>query len=102
MARTKRVWVAGIATIVAALGAAYFFTSALATAQLRFWYCGPTSLDHADPACRVGERLLFLSYCAAIVTVAFGILTLWLYRPRPNQSFKPTPSARLNSGARAQ
>jgi hypothetical protein len=64
--------------------AAYLFASALATAHLRYGYCGRTSLDHVDPACRVGERLLYMSFGAAFVTVALGVLTLWLYRPSPN------------------
>jgi hypothetical protein len=70
------------------------FLSATATASLRFWYCGPSSLDHPEPACQIATKLLLASYGAALVGIALAILTLWLHVRRlkgSNKSFKPNP-----------
>jgi uncharacterized membrane protein len=70
------------------------FLSAAATASLRFWYCGPSTLDHQDPSCQIATKLLFASYGTALVGVALAILTLWLYVRRlkgSNNSSKPNP-----------
>jgi uncharacterized PurR-regulated membrane protein YhhQ (DUF165 family) len=85
--------VAGISTLLAGVSAAFLLVSAVSTATLRFGQCGASSLDHAEPYCRVGEKLLLLSYASGAASVVLGILTLWLYtrlRRGPDSSFKPT------------
>ena len=88
------VWVSGSLATLAMLGDAYLFVSAAATASMRHWYCGPSSLDHPQAACRVGAKLLLASYGAGALALALGLATLWLYTRRlkgPNNSSKPTP-----------
>jgi hypothetical protein len=79
MAKFMPTAIAGISTLLAGAVAAFLFVSAVSTASLRFGHCGATTLDHADPYCRVGEKLLLLSYASGTVSVLLGILTLWLY-----------------------
>lgn len=78
-----------------AFGAAgYMFLSAIATASLRSWYCGPSALDHEKAACQIATKLLLASYGTAALGVALAILTLWLHVRRLNgsdNSFKPKP-----------
>ena len=93
MKSSKRTLVLAIATLPMAATAAYLFLSAVTTASLRFGYCGPTSLSHVDPTCRVGEALLLWSYAFGAITVLLAVAALWSYTrsiKRPNHSFKPT------------
>ena len=88
------IWLSGIATALAGVSAAYFFAAALATASLRFGYCGPTSLSAKEQYCRIGTQLLYLSYALAGLTLALAITTWWLHRRRrqgANNSFNPMP-----------
>ena len=74
--------------------AAYLFLSAITTASLRFWYCGPTSLEHTEPACRVGTKLLLMSYGVGVLALALAAVAIWIHWRRykgPNNSFKPSP-----------
>lgn len=69
----------GFSSVGAALLAGYLFLSAMATASGRFWYCGPTSLDHVDPTCRIGTKLLLASWVTAAAAVLLGVVTLWFH-----------------------
>jgi membrane protein implicated in regulation of membrane protease activity len=94
MKSRRVVWVLAISSALAAAGAAYLFLSAIATASLRFWYCGPTSLDHPEAACRIGTKLLLLSYVVGVLAAALAAAAIWLHwrrRKGSNNSSKPTP-----------
>ena len=94
MKRPSPVAVLWIASLASALAGGYMFLSALATASLRYHYCGPTSLDHVEPACRAGTRLLLASYgvgTVAFVLAAGAIWLSWRRRTGSNNSSKPTP-----------
>jgi hypothetical protein len=97
-------WIAGLATLAAFGAAGYMFLSAIATASLRFWYCGPSSLEHEKAACQIATKLLLASYGTAALGVALAILTLWLHvRRLKGQTVHRSRSrfvARLNSGDR--
>lgn len=97
-------WIAGLATLAAFGAASYMFLSAIATASLRFWYCGPSSLEHEKAACQIATKLLLASYGTAALGVALAILTLWLHvRRLKGQTVHRSRSrfvARLNSGDR--
>lgn len=71
--------IVGLSSAGSLLVAAYLFLSATATASGRFWYCGPSSLDHANPACRIGTKLLLASYGSAAIAILLGVATLWLH-----------------------
>lgn len=75
-------WLSGAASVASALATAHVFLSAAATASLRFGYCGPTSLDHAEQYCRVGARLLLFSYALCACTLFLVGVTIWLSRHR--------------------
>jgi hypothetical protein len=90
----RTIWALAITSAVSAAGAGYLFLSAIATASLRYWYCGPTSLDHIEPACRIGTRLLLLSYGLGALSVLLAAGAIWAYWLRckgSNNSFKPKP-----------
>ena len=94
MARSLLVWTAGISTLIATVTSGFLFLSATATASGRYWFCGPSSLDHVDPSCRVGTQLLFAFYGTGALAIGLAVLTLWLHVRRlkgPNNSFKPDP-----------
>ncbi|MEA9588421.1 hypothetical protein VC279_01205 [Xanthomonas sp. WHRI 10064A] len=79
---------------LSAMATGYIFVSAVATASLRFGYCGPTSLDAAEQYCRIGMQLLYLSYALAGLTATLIGTTIWLHwrrRKGSNNSFKPNP-----------
>ena len=92
--RSLAVWLFGLSAIGTAAAAAYLFLSAVATASLRFGYCGPTSLDAAEQYCRVGMRLLYISYAVGALALVLAVVAFWLFRRRrkgSNSSFKPKP-----------
>ena len=92
--RSVPVWVAGLAALTAFGAAGYTFLSAASTASLRFWYCGPSSLEHPEPACQIATKLLFASYGAALLGIGLAALAFWLHVRRlrgSNNSFKPNP-----------
>jgi hypothetical protein len=56
---------------------------AIAVASLRYTRCGPSSLDAADAACRVGAQLLtgaYLLLSLALVLGATSLTLLWRLR----------------------
>ena len=79
MKHLSAVLVLGMSAIVSALAAGYLFVSATATASLRFGYCGPSSLDHLDPACSIATKLLYASFGIAALALLLAVLTLWVY-----------------------
>ena len=81
------IWFLCASCAVSAAGAAYLFVSAMATASLRFWYCGPTSLDHVEPSCRIGTRLLLTSYGVGSFSAVLAVIAIWLWR-RQNRNSK--------------
>ena len=82
MARSRQVLIAGISGVLYALATGYLFVSATASASLRFWHCGPSSLEHPEAWCRTGTYLLLGSYGAAALTLLLGVTTLWLHTRR--------------------
>jgi len=87
-------WVFGVASGLSAMATAYVFLSAVATASLRFGYCGATSVDASEQYCRIGMQLLYFSYALSLFTLVLVGLTVWLFQRRrkaSNNSFKPKP-----------
>jgi hypothetical protein len=87
-------WTFGLASGLSAVAAAYIFLSAIATASLRFAYCGATTLEAPEQYCRMGTKLLYLSFALGALTLALVAVTLWLFwrrRKGSNNSFKPKP-----------
>ncbi len=58
--------------VASAAGAAWLFLSAIATASLRDGYCGPTTLDHVEPHCRMGTKLLLASCGVGILALVLA------------------------------
>ncbi|WP_152599936.1 hypothetical protein [Noviluteimonas dokdonensis] len=79
-AARRRFLLAAVASIATLLIGLLVYSSAVATASLRFGYCGPSSLDHAQAACRVGTKLLFLSYVLFVVALVLAAVAMWLRR----------------------
>jgi hypothetical protein len=79
MTKLHTTCIVGLSSVGIAMLAGYLFLAAMATASGRFWYCGPTSLDHADPACRIGTKLLLASYGSAATAIMLGLAFLWLH-----------------------
>ena len=95
MRRLRTTWVLLISAAVTMALAAYLFLSAIATASLRFGYCGPTSLEHAQPACRVGTKLLLVSYGVGGLALALALMAIWIHWRRYQCSkipIKPKPA----------
>jgi hypothetical protein len=88
--KTSPTWIAAVAGIVALVSSGYLFVSAAATASLRFWYCGPSSLDHQDPQCRIATKLLLTSYGMGLLAVGLGVLTVCLHVRRLKGADKPS------------
>jgi hypothetical protein len=65
-------------SIASALAGGYMFLSAISTASLRYHYCGPTSLDHVEPACRIGTKLLLASYGLGALAFLLAVGACWL------------------------
>jgi hypothetical protein len=82
MARSRQVLIVGISAALSALVTGYLFLSATASASLRFWHCGPSSLDHPEAWCRTGTHLLLASYGSAALTLLLAVATLWLHTRR--------------------
>ena len=72
-------WLIGLALVLGLLGG-FFFLSATATASMRFWECGPSTLDHADLYCRVASRLLYQSCLAGGIAILLLCVGLYLKR----------------------
>lgn len=72
MNRSLATRLCALASAGSLVAAAWLFLSALATEHLRFGYCGPSSLDAAEPACRIGAMLLYASLLAAVAAVVSG------------------------------
>ena len=53
---------------------AWFMLSALVTADMRFGDCGPSTIDHVEPYCRVASRLLYQAYGTLAAAVVLGII----------------------------
>ena len=102
MAGTRPIWIAGISAGLSALAAAYLLLSATASASLRHWRCGPSSLDHPEAWCQTGTKLLLASYGAGALTLLLVVLALWLHTRRlkgADHSLKPRRfAARPDSG----
>ena len=71
-------WLLAIGSFGCAAAAGYVYLSAVTTASLRFGDCGPSALDAADPYCRVGMRLLHVSYGLGSAALILGVSALWL------------------------
>lgn len=85
---------------LAAFGVAgCLFLSAIVTTSLRFGYCGPSALEHPEPACRIATQLLLASYGTAALGIALTILTVWLHLRRPNNARCPPVPDRLRDSA---
>lgn len=78
MRRQFPLWPFITGMLLTAIAAGYAFLSAISTASLRFWYCGPTSLDAVEPTCRMGSKLLYLSYGLGALSGALGLIALAL------------------------
>lgn len=92
--KSRTIWILGISSALTAAAVVYVFLSAVATASLRFWYCGPASLDHPEAACRISMKLLLLSYgisAIAPVLAAAAIRLHWHRSKGSKISFKPKP-----------
>ena len=76
------VWLLGTGSLFAVVCTAYLFLSALATAHLRFSYCGPTSLEAPEQYCRIGTQLLYGSYAVGALAIGLGVATIRLYRQK--------------------
>ena len=80
-----------LAAIGTAATAVYLFLSAVTTASLRYGSCGSTSLDAAEPYCRAGMRLLYISCAAGALALMLAAVSYWLFRRHRrinNNSFK--------------
>ena len=67
----------------------------MAMASLAITTLLATCLAATEPGASIGSKALWvLSFFLLVVTVP--IYCIWQMGSRPNQSFKPTPSARLN------
>jgi len=94
MKRPSAVSALWLASVASALVGGYMFLSAISTASLRYHYCGPTSLDHVAPACRMGTKLLLASYgvgALAFLLAVGAVFLSWRRRKGSNNSSKPTP-----------
>ena len=80
------IWLLALSSVGVALLAGYLFLSAVATASLRFHHCGPTSLDHPEAACRIGTRLLLMSYGTIGLALVLAVMAFWLHRRRKRAS----------------
>ena len=88
-------WLFGIASGLGAMAGVYVFLSAVATASMRFGYCGPSSLEQIEEYCRVGTKLLLLSYALGACALIFAALSFWLFwRRRRTLERGPSPAAR--------
>ena len=52
----------------------WLMLSALVTADMRFGYCGPSTIDHVQMDCRVASRLLYQAYGALFAAVVVTIV----------------------------
>lgn len=94
MKSLRLIWILWFSFAATMAFAVYLFLSAITTASLRFWYCGPTSLAHQEETCRVGTKLLLLSYGVGAIALVLALATIWLHWRRCKESnnlFKPNP-----------
>ena len=52
----------------------WFMLSALATADMRFGHCGPSTINHVEIYCRVASRLLYQAYGALFAALVLAIV----------------------------
>lgn len=74
MQRRSFVIALGSGAALSALGAAYLLFMAITAASTRYWYCGPTSLDHVEQSCRVGTMLLYAFYGTGMLALVLGVI----------------------------
>ena len=76
----RRFWVLLACSGLTFLASAYLFLCAAASASMRFWHCGPTSLDAPEPYCRAGAEFLVASYATVGISIALLVLAMWFRR----------------------
>jgi hypothetical protein len=76
--RHRRLWPWLLSAFGLAVAGCVMLVSAVATASLRFGECGSSHLGASDPYCRVGARLLLMSYGVLSLALVLATIALWL------------------------